>query len=108
MAPADKPAVSPTRDDRSLRRLLAWLTLLLTLVASLSFRGPARAADGDGAGASGEAEAVTCANLIYAGTRSSVCFSDKFLSIAARDTRISTARKFKPVKVGTTESIFSF
>jgi len=44
-------------------------------------------------------DAVQCANLIYAGTRSSVCFSDRFLTIAARDTTVSTARKFKPVKL---------
>lgn len=44
-------------------------------------------------------DAVQCANLIYAGTRSSVCFSDQFLSIAARDTTVRTARKFKPVKL---------
>ena len=44
-------------------------------------------------------DAVQCANLIYAGTRSSICFSDRFLSILARDTTINTARKFKPVKL---------
>jgi hypothetical protein len=47
----------------------------------------------------GRGDAVACANLIYAGTRSSVCFSDRFLSAAARDTTINTARKFKPVKL---------
>ncbi len=77
---------------------LTLLLTLLTLAAAFCFRGPVRAADRD-SGGSGEAESVTCANLIYAGTRSSVCFSDKFLSIAARDSTISTARKFKPVKL---------
>ena len=54
-----------------------------------------------------EGDAVQCANLIYAGTRSSVCFSDKFLSLLARDTTINTARKFKPVKAADAE-IFQF
>lgn len=43
---------------------------------------------------------VACANLIYAGTRSSVCFSDRFLSIVAQQSAISTARRFTPVKLG--------
>jgi len=47
----------------------------------------------------GEGDAIQCANLIYAGTRSSVCFSDSFLAAAARDSTINTARKFKPVKL---------
>ncbi len=56
---------------------------------------------------SSEGDAVQCANLIYAGTRSSVCFSDKFLSMLARDTTINTARKFKPVKAADSE-VFGF
>ncbi len=52
-------------------------------------------------------DAVACANLIYAGTRSSVCFSDKFLTAVARDTTINTARKFKPVKLADRE-IFQY
>jgi hypothetical protein len=52
-------------------------------------------------------DAVACANLIYAGTRSSVCFSDKFLSVVAKETTISTARKFKPVKLAS-EELFQY
>ena len=52
-------------------------------------------------------DAVACANLIYAGTRSSVCFSDRFLSITAAETTINTARKFKPVKLAEKE-VFSY
>ncbi len=44
-------------------------------------------------------DAVACANLIYAGTRSSVCFSDRFLSLAARKSTLDTVRKFRPVKL---------
>ena len=53
------------------------------------------------------AESVECANLIYAGTRSSVCFSEQFLSTVASETSISTSRRFKPVKLGEKE-IFRF
>lgn len=52
-------------------------------------------------------DAVECANLIYAGTKSSVCFSEAFLSTVASETSINTSRKFKPVKLGEKE-IFRF
>jgi len=49
-------------------------------------------------------ETVECANLIYAGTKSSVCFSEEFLSAVASETSINTARKFKPVKLAEKEA----
>jgi len=52
-------------------------------------------------------EAVECANLIYAGTKSSVCFSEEFLSTVASETSINTSRKFKAVKLADKE-IFRF
>jgi hypothetical protein len=52
-------------------------------------------------------EAVECANLIYAGAKSSVCFSEEFLSTVAAETTINTSRKFKPVKLGDAE-VFRF
>lgn len=60
------------------------------------------------AGQAGEAaadglDAVQCANLVYAGTRSSVCFSDRFLTLAAQKSTIATARKFKAVKLAEAE-----
>jgi len=48
-------------------------------------------------------DAVAVANLIYAGTKSSVCFSERFLTVVARDSTINTARKFKPVKLADRE-----
>ena len=48
-------------------------------------------------------DAVECANLIYAGTKSSVCFSEEFLAAVARDTTINTSRKFRPVKLDSDE-----
>ncbi len=79
-----------------------WLPMLACAVAALA--GALCAAD---APASGEGDAVACANLIYAGTRSSVCFSEQFLSVVARETTIKTARKFKPVKLAEAD-IFRF
>jgi len=52
-------------------------------------------------------ESVECANLIYAGTKSSVCFSEEFLSTVASETSINTSRKFKAVKLAEKE-IFHF
>jgi hypothetical protein len=52
-------------------------------------------------------ESVECANLIYAGTKSSVCFSEVFLSTVASETSINTSRKFKAVKLAEKE-IFHF
>jgi hypothetical protein len=73
----------------------------LTLLALLSLAAiPVAAAETPG-------ESVECANLIYAGTKSSVCFSEVFLSTVASETSINTSRKFKPVKLAEKE-IFHF
>ena len=48
----------------------------------------------------GEADSVVqVANLIYAGVKSSQCFSDHFLGAAERDSAISTSRRFHAVKL---------
>ena len=73
-------------------RSLAAILLFTTLSAA--------AADSGG-------DAVECANLIYAGTKSSVCFSEEFLSTVASETSINTSRKFKAVKLGERE-VFRF
>jgi hypothetical protein len=77
----------------ALRSLAAISFLLLVLFVNASDR-----TDG---------EAIECANLIYAGTKSSVCFSEEFLSAVAGETSICTARKFKPVKLAEKE-VFRF
>lgn len=43
--------------------------------------------------------AVECGNLIYAGTKTSKCFSDEFLTTVQQKTSISTERRFKTVKL---------
>jgi len=48
-------------------------------------------------------DVVQCGNLIYAGTNTSRCFSDEFLSDVQRKTSIATARRFKSVKLNSDE-----
>src|SRR5260370_5835427 len=56
----------------------------------------------------GETESVVqVANLVYAGIRSSHCFSDHFLIKAEKESAISTSRRFHAVKLSTNE-LFSF
>lgn len=47
--------------------------------------------------------AVECGNLIYAGTKTSRCFSDEFLTTVQQKTSIATERRFKPVKLASEE-----
>lgn len=47
--------------------------------------------------------AVECGNLIYAGTRTSQCFSDEFLTTVQQKTSIATERRFKAVKLADDE-----
>jgi|SRR5688572_144364 len=50
---------------------------------------------------------VQVANLVYAGTKSSTCFSDHFLVQAEKDSAISTSRRFHAVKLSS-EELFEF
>ncbi len=47
--------------------------------------------------------AVECGNLIYAGTKTSRCFSDEFLTTVQQKTSIATERRFKAVKLADEE-----
>jgi hypothetical protein len=56
----------------------------------------------------GESESIVqVANLVYAGIKSSQCFSDHFLVKAEKETAISTSRRFHAVKLSSDE-LFSF
>jgi hypothetical protein len=56
----------------------------------------------------GEAESIVqVANLIYAGVKSSHCFSDHFLIAAEKDSAISTSRRFHAVK-SDSEEVYNF
>lgn len=50
---------------------------------------------------------VQVANLIYAGVKSSQCFSDHFLVRAEKESTISTSRRFHAVKLSSAE-VFNF
>lgn len=50
---------------------------------------------------------VQVANLVYAGTKSSKCFSDHFLVKAEKESAISTSRRFHAVKLASDE-LYSF
>lgn len=92
------------------------------LMASLaSFLNPSTASAADGEAADGTATVVVdpasvggeagsvvqVANLIYAGTKTSECFSDHFLRRAESDSAISTSRRLHSVKLSS-EEIFNF
>src|SRR3954471_8354421 len=50
---------------------------------------------------------VQVANLVYAGTKTSTCFSDHFLVQAEKDSTISTSRRFHAVKL-LSDELFEF
>jgi hypothetical protein len=99
----------------------SFLLALLVTASLASFLSPsiASAADGEAAGGAatvvvdpasvgGEAGSVVqVANLIYAGTKTSECFSDHFLRRAESDSAISTSRRLHSVKLSS-EEIFNF
>jgi hypothetical protein len=47
---------------------------------------------------------LQCANWIYAGSKSSVCFSPKFLATVGRDTNIRVEAAFTPVKLASRQT----
>ena len=50
-----------------------------------------------------DATQIQCGNLIYQGTKSSVCFADRFLAEAAHETNLRVAKEFYPVKLDSDE-----
>ena len=55
----------------------------------------------------GKEGVVQCGNLIYAGSKTSRCFSDEFLSTVQQRTGINTARRFRAVRMDNDE-LFRF
>jgi hypothetical protein len=75
---------------------------VLALLAAVAWAAPdARQSGGEPDGI------VQVANLVYAGTKSSRCFSDHFLIKAEKETSISTSRRFHAVKLAD-DSIYEF
>jgi len=64
----------------------------------------ARAAEGE---TNPRLELVQCANLVYAGSKSSRCFSDKFLKELSDISFVDADTAFTPVKAGT-EDLFNY
>jgi len=50
---------------------------------------------------------LQCGNLIYAGTQTSVCFADRFLSDVAQQTTLKVNKKFCPVRLDA-ETLFDY
>ena len=80
--------------NKTAARCLLWLLLPLAAAPAAE---PAPQGD----------QAIRCANLIYAGTETSRCFSDQFLSSMQQLTAIPTERRFKSVKLASDE-LFGF
>jgi hypothetical protein len=78
--------------------------LALILVLLLGFT-PVASAESPFAGR--DADLIKCANLIYAGSKSSVCFSSKFLGVADRETNIQSESEFTPVKLAA-QNLFEY
>lgn len=72
-------------------------TILTILTTALVFFPTVSSAEG----------VVQCGNLIYAGTKTSTCFSDEFLTTAQQKTSIAAERRFKAVKLADDE-LFSY
>jgi len=100
--------------DAPVCRSLLLLPLILVLASGVpvqgadeeSSSGPGVVADPASQG--GEAASVVqVANLIYAGTKTSECFSDHFLQRAEKESAISTSRRLHSVKLASAE-IYDF
>lgn len=77
--------------QQTMKTVICLLTLLLACLC------PASAKEG----------IVQCGNLIYAGNKTSRCFSDEFLSTVQQKTSISTSRRFRAVRLDS-EELFQF
>ncbi len=94
LKPADNPSCI-------VRYFLPGATATLLLAALAGAAPEARQAGGEPDGI------VQVANLVYAGTKSSHCFSDHFLIKAEKETSISTSRRFHAVKLAS-EAMYDF
>ena len=76
-----------------MRHKAAALGILMTLVVAALLLTGVRAREEE------EGSKVRCANLVYAGTKTSVCFSDRFLRRLELETNIHTDTRFARVKL---------
>jgi hypothetical protein len=97
-------------------RRCRWVLFVLPVISALGQDAPSPTSrpavsatrPADAAAVGGETDSIVqVANLIYAGNKSSRCFSDHFLVQVEKDSAISTSRRFHAVKLGS-EELFSF
>jgi hypothetical protein len=82
----------------------AWLVARADTAGPAAAVAPAAVVVPDPEQVGGEPQGVVrVANLVYAGTKSSKCFSDHFLTQAERDSTISTTRRLHVVKLSSDE-----
>lgn len=74
--------------------------MMVLLMVPATSRGRQNPADDD-------KEPLKCANLTYAGSKSSVCFSEEFLSTIQRETNCNPESKFTPVSLAR-DDMFKF
>jgi hypothetical protein len=72
------------------------IAAFVAAVCGLAYAIPARTQSG---GQSSPASVVVCANLVYAGDKTSQCFSDEFLRLLGQQTRIRTDPHFHRVRL---------
>ena len=95
-----------------LRRYYVFAVVACIAVAALAARQtadpPRKASDAESRHLGGEPESIVqVANLVYAGVKSSQCFSDHFLLRAQKESAIATSRRFHAVKLSS-EELFNF
>src|SRR3954453_995641 len=86
----------------------AFLAALLGLAALAFAQKPGGGREAEPKHLGGEPDSIVqVANLVYAGIKSSHCFSDHFLVKAQKESAISTSRRFHAVKLSS-EELLSF
>lgn len=88
-----------TSDHRPESKALCLLSYVLCLLSILIMSGFSLAAGRN----KDTKEPLQCANLIYAGSKSSVCFSSMFLETVKRETNCEPATEFTPVRLAKEE-----
>jgi hypothetical protein len=85
-------------------KIACFVLVTLALIASAAVTRPPSSPGKDPKQIGGEPDSIVqVANLVYAGSKSSHCFSDHFLVAAEKETAISTSRRFHAVKLSTDE-----
>lgn len=79
----------------------------LMMLAGVTAAILATAQDWSHSASNSESDMVRCANLTYAGNKTSVCYSDRFLTRMRQETKINTAPKFDKAHLGK-EDLFQY